>query len=59
MNMYYSQHDIDKHSIITDIIAFNAYYFPVLKELIVTELGFHFIKTDLTIEELKYNELVF
>ena len=57
MNMYYSQHDIDKHSIITDIIAFNAYYFPVLKELIVTELGFHFIKTDLTIEELKYNVL--
>ena len=54
MNTYYSQHDIDKHPIITDIIAFNAYYYPVLKELLVTEFGSHFINTELSKDQLKY-----
>jgi hypothetical protein len=43
MNTYYSQHDIDKHPIITDVIALNAYYFPILKELVYTEFGSYFI----------------
>ena len=46
MNTYYSQHDIDRHLIITDTIALNAYYYPVLKELVATELGRYFINTD-------------
>lgn len=54
MNIYYSRHDIDKHPIITDIIAFNAYYFPVLKELIITELGLYFINTTIDKEQLVY-----
>ena len=54
MNMYYSRHDIDKHPVITDTIAFNAYYYPVLKELIITELGSHFITTTLSTDQLKY-----
>ena len=54
MNTYYSQHDIDKHPIITDIIAFNAYYYPVLKELLITEFGAHFMNTELSKDQLKY-----
>jgi hypothetical protein len=43
MNTYFSQHHIDIHPIITDTIAFNAYYFPVLKELAATGAGRYFI----------------
>lgn len=43
MNTYFSQHHIDIHPIITDVIAFNAYYFPVLKELVATAAGRYFI----------------
>ena len=57
MNTYYSQHDINKHSVITDTIAFNSYYFPVLKELVATDLGFNFITTSLNSEQLKYYTL--
>ena len=53
MNTYYTQHDIDKHPIITDTIAFNAYYYPVLKELVGTEFGPYFI-TGINKEQLKY-----
>jgi len=34
MNSYYSQQHIDSFPSITDIIAFNAYYYPILKEFI-------------------------
>jgi hypothetical protein len=34
MNAYYSNLHIDSFPIITDKIAFNAYYFPVLKEFV-------------------------
>ena len=54
MNTYYSQHDIDKHPIITDTIALNAYYYPVLKELLITEFGAYFINTELSKDQLKY-----
>jgi hypothetical protein len=43
MNTYFSQHHIDIHPIITDTIAFNAYYFPVLKELAATAAGRYII----------------
>ena len=36
MNTYYSQVHIDSFPIITDIIAFNTYYYPILKELMIT-----------------------
>lgn len=54
MNTYYTQHDIDKHPIITDVIALNAYYYPILKELLITELGPYFINTEIDTEQLKY-----
>ena len=54
MNTYYTQNDIDKHPIITDTIAFNAYYYPILKELLITELGPYFINTDIETDQLKY-----
>ena len=54
MNMYYSRHDIDKYPTITDTIAYNAYYFPILKELVITELGYHFLTTELSREDLQY-----
>ena len=57
INTYYSHHDINKHPVITDTIAFNSYYFPVLKELVATDLGFNFINTDLDSEQLKYYTL--
>ena len=56
MNTYYSQHDIDRHPIITDIIAFNAYYYPILKELVNTEFGSYFISID-NRDKLKYDVL--
>ena len=57
MNTYYTQYDVDKHPVITDTIAFNAYYYPILKELVATEFGSHFIRTDLSKDELIYNVL--
>ena len=39
MNTYYSQYQVDIHPFITDKIAFNAYYFPVLKELLATQMA--------------------
>lgn len=45
MNTYYTRHDIDQFPIITDRIAFNAYYYPVLKELATTEFGLTFVQT--------------
>lgn len=43
MNKYYSQHYIDSIPIITDIIVFNAYYYPILKELFLTDMAQIFI----------------
>jgi hypothetical protein len=45
MNTYYTQQHIDSFSEITEVIAFNAYYYPVLKELIATQRAEGFIDT--------------
>jgi hypothetical protein len=39
MNAYYTYTHIDTHPIITDKIALNAYYYPVLKEFVATRLA--------------------
>jgi hypothetical protein len=44
MSTYYSRQYIDSIVNITDIIAFNAYYYPVLKELIATGRAKPFLK---------------
>ena len=49
MNTYYTQQHIDSFFEITEKIAFNAYYFPILKELIATQRAKPFLNTgDLT-----------
>lgn len=45
MNTYYTQQHIDSFPEITEIIAFNAYYFPILKELIATQRAQPFLNT--------------
>jgi hypothetical protein len=45
MRVYYSQEHIDSHPIITDKIAFNAYYLPILKELLATKKAKPFLNT--------------
>ena len=46
MNTYYTQQHIDSFLEITEKIAFNAYYFPILKELIGTRRAQPFLNTD-------------
>jgi hypothetical protein len=43
MNSYYSQIHIDSFSNITDTIAFNAYYYPILKEALINPESQYFI----------------
>jgi hypothetical protein len=45
INLYYTQNHIDSFYTITDKIAYNAYYFPVLKELCASPLANIFVKT--------------
>ena len=45
MNTYYTQQHIDSFLEITEQIAFNAYYFPILKELIATRRAQPFLNT--------------
>lgn len=54
MNTYYSQLDIDLYPIITEKIAFNAYYYPILKEAIATQRAQPFIQTG----NLSYSDVV-
>jgi hypothetical protein len=46
MNTYYSQHHINTFLEITDTIAFNAYYYPILKELLATNRSQPFLNFD-------------
>ena len=46
MNTYYTQHHIDRFFEISEQIAFVAYYFPVLKELIATNRSQPFLQTN-------------
>jgi hypothetical protein len=53
MNTYYTQQHIDILSEITDDIAYVAYYFPVLKEMIATGRAKPFIQTgNMTYEDI-------
>jgi len=52
MNTYYTQQHIDGFVTITDQIAFVAYYFPVLKELIATGLAKPFLQSDIPYDEI-------
>jgi hypothetical protein len=45
MNCYYTQNHIDSFIEITDKIACNAYYYPVLKELLATHKAAPFLQT--------------
>jgi len=45
INTYYTNLHIDSYPVITDKIAINAYYFPVLKELLASGLAKVFVKT--------------
>lgn len=45
MNCYYTHSHIQSFPVITDRIAFNAYYYPVLKELISTHMAIPFLET--------------
>lgn len=46
MSAYYTQAHIDSLPAITERIAFNAYYFPVLKEMLTTQRAEPFLQTD-------------
>jgi hypothetical protein len=53
MNSYYTQQHIDRFSEITEKIAFVAYYFPILKELIATRLAEPFLQfADMTFADV-------
>jgi len=45
MNTYYTQQHIDSFPEITEVIAFNAYYYPILKELLATQRARPFLNT--------------
>ena len=55
MNKYYSQQHIDSFPIITDKIAYNAYYYPILKELLNTKRAKPFLNCDPYPFEQAYN----
>jgi len=53
MNCYYTQNHIESFIDITDKIAFNAYYYPVLKEMVATPMAKAFInKGNYTFEHI-------
>jgi len=54
MSAYYTQAHLDSLPEITERIAFNAYYFPVLKEMLTTQRAEPFLQTDV----LPYAEVV-
>ena len=45
MTSYYTQQHIDSFPEITEVIAFNAYYYPILKELLATQRAKPFLNT--------------
>lgn len=47
MSAYYTQSHLDSFPQITERIAFNAYYYPILKEMITTGRAEPFLQTDL------------
>ena len=51
MNTYYTQQHINQFPTITEQIAFTAYYYPILKEAVATELAEPFIQLPPTITD--------
>lgn len=45
LHCYFSEEHLNSFPVITDKIAFNAYYYPILKELMATNLARPFITT--------------
>ena len=58
MNTYYSQQHIDSFPIITETIAFNAYYYPVLKEALATQRALPFLQVGSTTFEEVYQQVM-
>ena len=46
MTTYYSQQHVDSIPVITETIAFNAYYYPILKEALATQRALPFLQVD-------------
>ena len=46
MSTYYSQQHINSFPVITETVAFNAYYYPVLKEALATQRARPFLQVD-------------
>lgn len=46
MGAYYTQAHLDSLPVITERIVFNAYYFPILKEMLATQRAEPFLQTD-------------
>jgi hypothetical protein len=52
METYYTQQHIDRFSTITDKIAFTAYYYPILKEVVATRMAAPFIQADISFDDV-------
>lgn len=46
MGAYYTQGHLDSFPVITERIAFNAYYYPILKEAVATQRAEPFLRSD-------------
>ena len=58
MNTYYSQQHIDSFPIITETIAFNAYYYPILKEALATQRALPFLQVGSTTFDEVYQQVM-
>ena len=47
MSAYYTQSHLDSFPMITERIAFNAYYYPILKEMMATQRAEPFLQSDI------------
>ncbi len=54
MSVYYTPQHLDLFPVITERIAFNAYYYPILKEVVATQRAQPFLQTDV----IPYEEVV-
>lgn len=58
INTYYPESHLNLFPTITDTIVFNAYYLPVLKELMAAEIGKNFINTSPYPYEIAYEMIM-
>jgi hypothetical protein len=54
MNAYYTQAHLDSLPFVTERIVFNAYYYPILKEMLATQRAEPFLQTDV----IPYDQVV-